>query len=122
MDRKTREELNALSKEVFGSSSRWKKIVENGVAEPMQKDREVMVPQAGRIVKRTFTDNKSVLRRYSIEEVTKLMKDILEDRKKMVVNATKTDEKGNLTVEVNGPFEQGMVVQGTGIPEGTTVK
>lgn len=82
MDRKTREELNTLSKEVFGTSSRWQKLVNGGVSEPYEREREVMVPRAnGTVVKKTFTDKKSVVRRMTVEEVTKLMKDLLEVRR-----------------------------------------
>ena len=31
IDRKTKEELNQLSKEVFGSTSKWRKMMELGV-------------------------------------------------------------------------------------------
>jgi hypothetical protein len=122
MTRKTREELNALSKEVFGTSSRWQKIVSNGVSEPFQKDREVMVPQGGRIVKKTFTDNKSVLRRYSVAEVTELMNKILEDRKKITVALANADSKGATVIDVGAPLEKGMTVEGDGVPEGATIK
>ncbi len=81
MTRVQREELNALSKECFGTTSRWQKIVNNGVAEPMERKREVMVPSCGGFAKKTFTDRKSVVRRYSVEEVKALMEDILKDRK-----------------------------------------
>ena len=37
-DRKTIDELNQLSKEVFGSSSRWRKLVERGSLELIQED------------------------------------------------------------------------------------
>ena len=46
MTRKEREELNALSKEVFGSSSRWQKLVEKGYAELVTEDKEEAVPPA----------------------------------------------------------------------------
>ena len=93
MDRKTREELNDLSMECFGTSSRWQKIVNNGVLEPMERDREVLVPQLnGRLVKKVFTDKKTFIKSYTVEEVKKLMLDILEDRKKFVkvIDASKT--------------------------------
>ena len=78
MDRKTREELNALSKKVFGSTSKWQKLVNNGVAEPFERDREVMVTTAnGQLVKKVFTDRKYVNKRYSVEEVRKLMESLV---------------------------------------------
>jgi hypothetical protein len=37
-------ELDALSKDVFGSSSRWKKLVERGYVEPLTEERTEYVP------------------------------------------------------------------------------
>lgn len=88
MDRKTREELNKLSKEVFGTSSRWQKIMDKGVAEPHERDREVMIPGPKGLEKKVFTDKKSIVKHYSLEEVRQLMNDILEARKKIVVAET----------------------------------
>lgn len=85
MDRKTRDELNQLSRECFGSSSRWQKVMDKGVAEPFERDREVMVPTKNGIEKKTFTDKKSVVKHYSLKEVRQLMQDILESRKKLEI-------------------------------------
>ena len=93
MERKTREELNRLSKEVFGKTSRWQKIVNNGVAEPHQREREVMVPTTKGIVKKIFTDNKNITKRYSVEEVRQLMLDILEARTPALVKAEPVAEE-----------------------------
>jgi len=81
MDRQTREELNSLSKEAFGSSSRWQKLVNNGFAEPHEREREVMVPRNGSVIKKVFKDRKSILKRYSVDEIRKVMTEILEARK-----------------------------------------
>ena len=43
IDRKTKEELNALSKEIFGSASRWKKFVD-GIAQTVTREVEETVP------------------------------------------------------------------------------
>lgn len=43
IDRATREELNALSKEIFGSASRWKKFVD-GVPQTVTREVEETVP------------------------------------------------------------------------------
>jgi hypothetical protein len=96
-----RQELNELSKKVFGTTSRWQKIVNDGVAEPMEREREVLVPKAnGQLVKKIFTDKKAVIKHYSVEEVKKLMEDILTARKATVavpgpdaLNATIPDTK-----------------------------
>lgn len=110
-----RQELNALSKQVFGTTSKWQKLVNNGVAEPFERDREVMVPRAdGTLVKKTFTDRKYVLKHYSVEEVEKLMTDVLKARAEL-----NTLRPADTTPEA--PSQVGNVVSGEGIPEGTTI-
>lgn len=118
MDRNTREELNSLSKEVFGSSSRWQKFVNKGVSEPFERDREVMIPKAnGQFVKKTFTDKKSIVRRYSVEEVRKLMVDIKNVRTSGIESPVGRIEVGpsiNLPITT---IEEGQTVQ---LPDGST--
>lgn len=80
MKRELREELNRLAKEVFGTSSRWQKIVNNGVAEPHTRERQAMVPVGGTLQLKTFVDKKDIVRHYSVDEVLKLMKDLLDTR------------------------------------------
>lgn len=76
-----REELNKLSLEAFGTSSKWQKLVIRGEPEVYEREREVMVPKLdGSLVKKTFKDRKSVLRRYSVEEIRKVMTDLLAER------------------------------------------
>lgn len=118
MDRKIKEELNELSKSVFGSSSRWRKLVENGVPQPVERQREVMVPnRMGGLEMKTFTDRKNVVKRYTIDEVRELMKAL-----KGPTLVGTTSEK-SITVDVNGNnFESGTVIISDGLPEGTTVK
>lgn len=82
MTYKEKQELNALSKEAFGRSSKWQKLVDEGITEPMEREREVMVPSSsGGLEKKVFLDKKTVLRRYSVEEVRSLMLEILSQRK-----------------------------------------
>lgn len=76
-----RQTLNALSKECFGTASRWKKLMDYGIAEEYERDREVMLPGNGEFVKKVFKDKKFVVKHYSLEEVKKLMEDILEKRR-----------------------------------------
>lgn len=80
MTRQEREELNALSKEVFGSSSRWYKMVTNGIVEPYEQKREVMVPTIRGFEKKTFVDHKGVTKHFSVEEIKKLMQDLIQAR------------------------------------------
>ena len=82
MNRQTREELNQLSKEAFGTRSRWQKLVNNGFAELLERDREVMVPTRKGLELKTFTDKKYVSRHYTVEEVRKVMTDLIEARNK----------------------------------------
>lgn len=44
IDRETKEQLNALSKEVFGTASRWVKLVEKGYQKLVTEDVEETVP------------------------------------------------------------------------------
>lgn len=81
MNHELKSEMNKLSLEVFGSSSRWQKIVNNGISEPHERDREIMVPVNGKITKQIVTDTKNMVVRYTIDEVKKMMEDILEQRK-----------------------------------------
>jgi hypothetical protein len=121
MDRKTREELNVLSKLVFGTTSRWQKLVNKGFPEPFEAVREVMVPRGGTVVKKTFKNNKSVVRHYTVGEVRKLMEEILESRKKAPVH--NADSAEIVTVDSPGTdFLSGVIVKGSGIPKGAQVK
>ena len=89
MTHNERQELNTLSKECFGVSSRWQKIMNNGVPEPYEREREVMVPRAnGEIVKKTFKDKKSVVRHYTLEEVKNLMVYLIAQRRGNPISAT----------------------------------
>ena len=73
-----RQELNALSKKAFGSSSRWQKLITKGFAEPVERQREVMVPnKKGVPTMKTFTDKKKVVRHYTVEELRKLMEEVI---------------------------------------------
>lgn len=81
MEYKTRQELNALSLRAFGASSRWQKLVNKGRPQLYERDREVVIPSKDGILdKKTFTDQKVVLHRFTVEEVKNHMMQILEDR------------------------------------------
>lgn len=115
MDRKTTEELNELSKKAFGSSSRWRKFMEKGVMEPMSRQREVTLPtKNGGLEIKVFTDHKSIIKRYTVDEIRDLMKALTVPPK----HATSTVQ----AIDLDGPFSSEMTVKGAGIPEGTTVK
>lgn len=93
MDRKTKQELNELSKQVFGSSSKWQKLVERGSLEPMQRERKVMVPENGSAVEKTFIDRKTVMRRYTPDEIKSEMLSILDARDKQKTASDALEKK-----------------------------
>jgi hypothetical protein len=81
--RKDREFLNVLSKEVYGTSSRWGKIVRNGVVELVTQEISEIVPGVDGApdtekvqkvpVKRDEGALQSTVKHYSVEEVKVLM-------------------------------------------------
>jgi lipoate-protein ligase A len=116
MTYETRQELNALSKQVFGTSSRWYKIVTYGVNEPMERDREVLVPSSSGIQKKVVTDSKSVVRHYSVDEVRTLMLDILAKRNPPQVVEGAPAEKAVVDVVSE------VVETNAGLPEASSVE
>lgn len=81
MEYKTRQELNDLSLRAFGTSSRWQKLVNKGIPQAYERDRQVMVVEKdGSLGKKLFTDRKVELKRFTIDEVKTQMVQILEDR------------------------------------------
>lgn len=119
-----RQQLNTLSAQVFGSSSRWKKIVDNGTVDRLSRDREVLVPGSNGPVTKVFTDTKDVIRRYSVEEVRELMQGILNQRNALVHKAADEVEVTSSapSVQLNGSDNLlGFTVTGPGIPDGAVV-
>ena len=100
IDRKTKEELNQLSKEVFGSTSKWKKMVELGVGEPVQEDTTKLTMVDGKEVKETVKTPVlhkdaiplSRLKRYTVNEVREFMLTV-KDRQDQVRAAIKRIEE-----------------------------
>lgn len=83
MDHKTNQEMNILSKEVYGTSSKWQKLMRKGVKQVWERDREVVVPTAnGQFRTKVFKDQKYTVKYYTFEEVKEEMLKILEERKK----------------------------------------
>lgn len=104
MTRETRQRMNNLSKLVFGTSSKWQKLV-NGIVEPMEREREVTVPDGrGGVKTKVFTDKKSVLKRYTVNEVAALMLDLLKSRMEAAKNSDvlKLDSAEDLLKGWNG--------------------
>jgi hypothetical protein len=122
MTREVRENLNRLSKEVFGSSSKWKKICDQGVAEPFERDREVTVPDGkGGVKIKVFTDRKLIVKHYTPDEVCKMMLEILVSRQKKssVLNppigesTTLQEDVNNFTAAVELPEDIMLVSPST---------
>lgn len=79
--RTVRKELDALSKEVFGASSRWKRFVE-GVMEPLTKTIVEVVPgengapdttKETKVLDTIRGVKQSVIKRYTLEETKKIL-------------------------------------------------
>lgn len=82
LTRDQRNELNALSKEVFGVSSRWKKLVDKGEVEPITEERTSMVqvgdePETAQTIKVPLKRKDGALRltatKHTVESVKELM-------------------------------------------------
>jgi CRISPR/Cas system CMR subunit Cmr4 (Cas7 group RAMP superfamily) len=104
MDRKVKEELNALSAEVFGSSSRWAKLVDKGYTEIVTEEKEETTPidsegKGGEVVKvRVPVKTASgavqyVTKRHTIESVRELMLDMKAKRDAYIAALTKAKEE-----------------------------
>lgn len=119
VDYKTRQELNALSKEVFGTSSRWQKLVNNGhlelltceVSETIPSDVAGVEPTVQKVSKPILTDSgarQSVNKRYTVESVRELMLGIKEKRdahaekmKTLQAEAKAAQEKAELIKKIH---------------------
>lgn len=118
MNRKIREEMNELSLKVFGTTSKWKKILENGTIDVLERDREVMVPTRKGITMKVFKDRKTVTKYYTFDEVRKIMEDVLTDRAaQRAAFEARYPELGK-----GEDLLSGKIVTGSGVPEGTAVK
>lgn len=90
ISRQDREALNALSTEIFGVSSKWQKMVKDGVPTVVTKEvtEEVPASEGVEATTRTITvpeldetgKKRSVLKFHSVEEMLTLMISIKEQR------------------------------------------
>lgn len=82
MKREITEEMNALSKEVYGSSSRWRKLMDKGVPELWEREKEVVIPtRNGQVKTKVFKEHKYSIKRFTLEEVKEEMLKVLASRK-----------------------------------------
>lgn len=103
VDYQTRQELNALSKEVFGSSSRWQKLVNNGVAKLVTEEVTELVP--GETDDAPSTERKvqipvklngmlhSVVQHHTVESVRELMVELKQKRDEYLAARKKAQEE-----------------------------
>lgn len=119
LDYKTKQELNALSKEVFGVSSRWQKLVKNGYSEVITEEVEELVPsdvlgeepkteKVRKPVLRADGAKLSTTKRYTVESVKELMlklktarEEYLARLKKMQEEAKAAQEKQDLAKKIH---------------------
>lgn len=119
VDYQTRQKLNALSKEVFGSSSRWQKLVNTGhlelltqeVNETVPSDVEGGEPTVQKVNKPILTKTgaqQKVNKRYTVESVVELMLDIkkkreeyLEKMKSLQAEAKAAQAKAELIKQIH---------------------
>lgn len=102
MNRKTKQELNALSKEVFGTASKWQKLIEKGFIWPHEKVEEKVIPntKTGVLEKKQFKHTEYVHIRHTEDTVRELMNNVKKqnDEKKVAVAQAApseyTDAKG----------------------------
>lgn len=87
--REVRKELDALSKDVFGSSSRWQKLINKGYKELLTEEKEETVPgekdeSTKRIVNvpilTTFGAHRHVVKYHTVESVKEFL---LEQKKQL---------------------------------------
>jgi hypothetical protein len=79
--REITEKLNKLSKEVFGSKSKWRRFVENGVSEAVTEDTKRLLIKDGKeetdYVKTQVLHKDSVplstIKRYTVSEIEQYM-------------------------------------------------
>jgi hypothetical protein len=94
--RETINELNALSREIFGTTSKWKKMCEQGVVQLLEEDTTLLTIKDGKEVKETVKTpvyfkgksgeaeiEQSRLHRYTVEEVREFML-MVKDRRAQV--------------------------------------
>lgn len=116
MNRKDREYLNQLSKEAFGTSSRWQKILLHGVIEKYERNHDVVVPKTDGSAFETKTVKvyENQLRRYTETELTAMMIGLIEKRKEQLA---KVFEAQKASFKVTQPIGE----LPPHLPEGATV-
>lgn len=91
MNRNTRKELDALSKNVFGTSSRWQKLIVKGYKELLTEDKEETIPpekegdEPTKKIVKTPVLNEFGMHRYIVKYHTiESIKEFLVEQKKQI--------------------------------------
>lgn len=103
-DRQTRQELNALSKEVFGASSRWQKLVNKGYSKLLTEEVEETIPadengenggiqMIAKPVLRKDGATQSTLEHHTVDSVKELMLSLKTKRDAYIARLVEMQEK-----------------------------
>ena len=106
-DRKTIDEMNALSKQVFGSTSKWRKMVEKGVWEPLEEETKRLTFKDGKEEYETVKTpvlhkdqlQKHTLHRYTVSEAMNFMVNVLIKREEIRQAIEKAKEQAKAEQE-----------------------
>lgn len=118
IDREIREELNALSKEVFGVSGRWKKLLEFGTNELVTKTVTETIPgengepdktEEVKVADTLRGANQYQHKTYTLDEVRELLLNLKKNRDEIRAKMKEMQEKRKLAEEVH-KAAQGRVV------------
>lgn len=107
-----RQELNALSQKAFGTSSKWKKLLDEGYFELWSRDRQAMVAGTdGKMVTKTFTEKKYVTKYPTVDDIRKYMVGEVEKKNAAEAAAKLEFEAVKLTPKIPAdyPFEGAVV-------------
>ena len=103
MNRQTREELNALSQEVFGASSRWQKLLNKGysklvtveVLETVPSEKEGEEPQTVKVTRPVLLNGvpQSTQERHTEESIREAMLDLKQKRDEYLATVKRLKEE-----------------------------
>ena len=106
--RETINELNALSRAVFGTTSKWRKMIDSGVPELVEENTTKLTVENGKEQKETVKTAKlytgpngdaeihqSTLKHYTVSEVREFMLMVLDRRKQMQDTINRLEAENN---------------------------
>lgn len=115
-DREIINELNALSKAVFGTTSKWKKMIDSGVTEPVLEDTKRLIIKDGKEEFETVKTQKTHegpngaeiplfrLKHYTVESVKQFMLSVLtirEQNRQALIKAQEEKAKEEVRQQVS---------------------